>query len=106
MAAASATATDVSGAFITIPLERLRALEALEAEMPARIEAALKQRDAEKLARLHAKQVENPEPHRKKMLEKYHSNKDEINARRREAYKRKKEAEKAAVLAAAPGSSF
>jgi hypothetical protein len=108
MAAASAcvAGTDVSGGYVWVSAERLRALELLEAELPARIAAALKLRDAEKLAHLHAKQAEDPESHRKKMLEKYHTNKAEINARRREAYKQKRAAAKAASEAKSPGGSF
>jgi len=91
----SAAALDPSGC-VLVPLERLRALEALEAEMPTRIAKALKDRDAERLARLHAKQVADPEPHKKKVLENYHKNREEINAKRREAYKAKKAAAAAA----------
>jgi 50S ribosomal subunit-associated GTPase HflX len=105
-ATASAPAADVSGGYVWVSAEYLKELEALKAELPTRIAAAIKGRDAEKLARLHAKQAEDPEQHRKKMLEKYHTNKAEINARRREAYKQKKAAERAACETKSPGGSF
>ena len=80
--------TDASGVFV--PFERLRALEALEADLPAIIEKAKKERDAERLHDLHQKQKANPEPNKKRVLANYHKNKDEINAKRREQYKAKK----------------
>lgn len=80
--------TDVSGVFISF--ERLRALEALEAEQPAIIAKAKADRDAERLRELHEKQKANPEPNKKRALANYHKNKEEINAKRREQYKAKK----------------
>ena len=95
MAAASATATDVSGGFVWVAAERLRALEALEAGLPAMLEKAKadrdKERNGERFKMLHEKQKESPESNRKRVLSNYHKNKDEINARRREAYRLKKE---------------
>jgi hypothetical protein len=79
--------SDLSGC-VLVPLERLRALEALE----TKITEEKKQR----LASLRAKEKADPEPHKKKVLENYHKNKEEVNKRRREAYKMKKEAEKKA----------
>jgi hypothetical protein len=76
---------------VSIPLERLRALEALEAQLPVLIEKTKAERDRERLAILN--DTRDPVAHSKKMLEKYHKNKEEINARRREAYRLKKEAE-------------
>ena len=75
-----------------MPVERLRALEALEAGLPAMLAGAKADRDKERFAMLHEKEKANPEPHKKKVLENYHKNKEEINARRREAYKAKKAA--------------
>jgi hypothetical protein len=86
------SSSDLSGC-VLVPIERLRALEALEASLPHIIEKAKVERDKEKLQMLRDKEKANPEPHRKKVLENYHKNKDEINARRREAYKLKKEKE-------------
>ena len=75
-----------------MPVERLRALEALEAGLPDMLARAKVERDKERFAMLHEKEKANPEPHKKKVLENYHKNKEEINARRREAYKAKKAA--------------
>jgi Zn-dependent metalloprotease len=72
---------------VIVPLERLKQLEALEADLPNIIAKAKKDRDAERLQLLHAKQKENPEPNKKRVLKNYHKNKDEINAKRREKYK-------------------
>ena len=74
--------SDISGC-VLVPLERLRALEALEAKVS-------EQRN-QRLSVLREKEKANPEPHKKKVLENYHKNKDEVNKRRREAYKLKKE---------------
>jgi len=84
------SAPDISGC-VLVPLERLQALEALEASLPELLAKAKTDRDKEKLEALHAKQKADPN-YSKKVLEKYHKNKEEINARRREAYKAKKEA--------------
>ena len=83
--------SDISGC-VLVPVERLRALEALEAGLPDMLARAKVDRDKEKLDALHAARKANPEKFSKKALEKYHKNKEEINARRREAYKAKKEA--------------
>ena len=78
---------DASGC-VLVPLERLRALEALESKV--------KESRKDRLVLLREKEKADPEPHKKKVLENYHKNRDEINARRREAYKLKKEASKKA----------
>lgn len=92
--------TDVSGVFV--PIERLKQLEALEADLPNIIakanEEALAKHTAERFRKLQEKQKSNPEPHKKKVLENYHKHKEEINAKRREDYKKKKE------LAPPPGT--
>ena len=67
-------------------------MEALEAGLPDMLAKAKADRDKERFAMLHEKEKANPEPHKKKVLENYHKNKEEINARRREAYKAKKAA--------------
>jgi hypothetical protein len=97
----ASTAIDISGC-ILVPIERLRALEALEAELPTLLAKAKAERDKEKLEALHAARKANPQEYSKKVLEKYHKNKDEINARRREAYKLKKEAQKTESAAGTP----
>lgn len=83
---------DVSG-YVLVPAERLKALEELEAKTKAKNAATITQ--------LREKYF-NPEQHAKKMLEKYHANKEEINAKRREAYRLKKEAAAKAAAAAEP----
>ena len=79
------SAPDISGC-VLVPLERLRALESLETKVT-------EQRN-QRLASLREKEKANPEPHKKKVLENYHKNKEAVNNRRREAYKLKKEADK------------
>ena len=85
------SAQDLSGC-VLVPVERLRALEALEASLPDMLARAKVDRDKERFAMLQEKEKANPDPHKKKVLENYHKNKEEINARRREAYKAKKAA--------------
>ena len=82
---------DLSGN-VLVSIERLRALEALEAGLPAMLEKAKSVANKDRLVALHEKEKTNPEPHKKKVLENYHKNKTDINARRREAYKLKKAA--------------
>ena len=77
--------TEISGN-VWVSVERLRALEALETKVT-------EQRN-QRLSILREKEKADPEPHKKKVLENYHKNKDEVNKRRREAYKQKKDAEK------------
>jgi len=77
--------TEISGN-VWVSVERLRALEALETKVT-------EQRN-QRLSILREKEKADPEPHKKKVLENYHKNKDEVNKRRREAYKQKKNAEK------------
>lgn len=86
------SAVDVSGC-VLVPLERLRALEALEADIPNMLEKVRKETDKERLARLHEKAKANPKEASQKALKRYYKNKDEINARRREEYRLKKESE-------------
>ncbi len=80
-----------SSTTITIPLTRLRELEDLESRLPTLLEAAasaaLEQKKRERLSKL----VGDPTEHAKRQLEKYHKNREAINARRRAAYKAKKE---------------
>lgn len=88
---------------VTITLERLRerltpdSLAVVQAELEdleerlsqlfeAAVMAALEQKKRERLTKL----VGDPTEHARRQLEKYHKNRDEINARRRAAYKAKK----------------
>jgi len=95
---------------VTIPISRLRRLEeleSLESNISNIIAKAKADRDKEKLALLRARQEADPVGHAKKMLEKYHNNKEEINARRRESYRLKKEAEATNQRQpVSPGDSF
>ena len=60
-------------------------------DLNAIIEKAKKERDIEKLQELHRRDKENPDAHRKRSMKYYLENKDAINAKRREAYKNKKQ---------------
>jgi hypothetical protein len=72
----------------------LQELRQLKIELPKIIEKAVKEALEEdkkrKLVQLHEKRKANPEAYAKRMLERYHKNKEEINNRRRELYKQKK----------------
>ena len=78
---------DASGC-VLVPLERLRALEALEAELQSKKTA--EEHDADRFKMLRERDKANPEQATKRALKYYEAHKDEINARRREAYKAKK----------------
>lgn len=80
-------AATVPDGFVLVSAERLRALEALET----------KKRDS--LLKLKERNKEHPEENTNRVLKHYHKNKDAINAKRREAYRLKKEAEAAAAAA-------
>lgn len=79
---------------VMISAERLAELVKTEARFKAKAHANIES--------LREKYTPPPEVHAKRMLEKYHKNKEEINARRRERYRLKKEAAKAAGGAAGP----
>ena len=83
---------DVSG-YVLVPAERLKALEELEAKTKAK--------NAADLLRLKGL-PRDVDKHKKTVLAKYHENKEEINAKRREAYRLKKEAAAKAAAAAEP----
>jgi hypothetical protein len=85
--------SDLSGC-VLVPVERLRALEALEASLPDMLARAKVDRDKERFTALHEKDKENPEGAKERYKKHYVANKDAINARRRD--KRK---EKNAILA-------
>jgi hypothetical protein len=82
---------------ITIPKEEYEELLKLKTDLPAMLEKAKEDEQKEALVRLHQRDKENPEGARKRALKRYNRNKDEINAKRREAYKAKKEALKAST---------
>ena len=85
---------------VTITVERLKALEELEASLPALIAAAtakaaedaLEEEKKKAFKRLNDKRKADPKAHSDSVLKKYHENKEEINARRRAAYQAKKAA--------------
>lgn len=72
---------------VTILLERLRQLEEYEAAV-----LADKEKTKQRFAVLQAKHKPDPAEHAKRVLERYHANREEILARRRELRKAKKAA--------------
>jgi hypothetical protein len=78
---------------VTIPRAELERLQKLEAELPLIIEKAKEEGGMGRLKLLHEKQKENPEKHREKAMKRYNLKKEEINAKRREAYRLKKSGE-------------
>jgi hypothetical protein len=86
---------DASGC-VLVPLERLRALEALEAEMPSLIAKAKEEANSERFATLRARDAADPEAHAKRSADWKKKHREEYNAKRREQYKQKKEAAEAA----------
>jgi hypothetical protein len=81
---------------VTITVDRLKALEELEAALPSLIAKAKEEAVVEvkkvALTKLHEKQKADPKAHSSAVLKKYHENKEEINAKRRAAYQAKKAA--------------
>lgn len=79
---------------VTIPLERLKALEALEASQAALLETerakAVAAAKVERLQKLREFTRLHPEEHLKSSKKYYQQNKDEINAKRRAARLAKK----------------
>jgi hypothetical protein len=85
----------MSEELITIPKAEWERLQKIEADLPALLEKTKQERDKERLQELSQRNKENPEEQRKKALKRYYRSKDEINAKRREAYKKKKLEEQA-----------
>ena len=85
----------MSNETVIVPIERFKQLEALEADLPNIIAKAkadgVIENGKQRLADLSLKHKANPKAHSEGMLKKYHQNKEEINAKRREAYKKRKE---------------
>lgn len=81
-----------AGPYVTIPAARLAELEAIEAKY--------KSRNKGRLIMLRERQKANPDTNRKRALDRYHEKRDEINARRRELRRQKREAEAAAATTA------
>jgi hypothetical protein len=61
----------------------------LRNDLPTLLEKARKEAMNERLTQLHSKERENPEKRRQYAKQHYKSNREEILAKRREAYKRK-----------------
>lgn len=97
--------TDPANEVVTVSAARLRELEALEASLPELLkkkeEEAVVKIKRERLDMLTASRKADPKAYSDKVLKKYHENKEEINAKRREAYKVKKEAKAASGAAPA-----
>ena len=76
---------------VPVSLERLKELEDLEARLDSLLASA--REEAVAAYKFYRDRVSrDTKANAKKQLEKYHANKEEINARRRAAYKAKKEA--------------
>ena len=89
---------------VTVAADRLKALEELEASLPALIAKAKEEAVAEdkkaRLKKLNEENKKDPEAHVKRVMKHYEANKEEINAKRRAAYQAKK-----AAAATPPSSS-
>ncbi|NBW58011.1 hypothetical protein EBR43_09595 [bacterium] len=94
---------DMSGC-VLVPIERLRALEALEADIPNVIAKAKEEANAERFAALRARDLSDPAGHAKRSAEWKKAHREEYNAKRREQYKLKKDSTKSPDVgdAAAP----
>jgi len=76
---------------ISISKERLESLEKLERELPMLIENAILDYKKNKLKKLHENDKNNPQSVNIRVKRYVEKHKDEINARRREKRKQKKE---------------
>jgi hypothetical protein len=82
--------SDMSDEIVMISKKELERLQKLEADLPAMLEAAKEEERKDALTRLHQRDKENPDAARARAIKRYNRNKDEINAKRREAYHLKK----------------
>lgn len=82
---------DMSDETIVMNKKEVERLRKLEEDLPALLEAAREEERKNALIRLHQRDKENPELARARALKRYNLNKEEINAKRREAYRLKKE---------------
>jgi hypothetical protein len=94
----------MSSETVTILKSELERLRKLEEDIPAIIQRAKEEQYKDALAKLHQRDKENPEIARQRAMKRYAINKEEIKAKRREAYYRKKEEAKTAAAGSAPGS--
>ena len=74
---------------VTVSASRLKELEELEARLESLLDAAREEAIAEYRYYINTLSRDT-KAHAKKKLERYHANRDEINARRRAAYAAKK----------------
>ncbi len=104
MSAYSKTPSMADTELVTVTRAELEELRKLKADLPAIIAQAKEEENKDALKKLHQRDKENPEKHRARALKSYERNKDAINAKRREAYKRKvadKKAKESVALAVA-----
>lgn len=83
LTSASDSAATTITPLVPISEERLRALEALEADLPSRIESAVKEYKLNALKRLHERDKQNPAAVNLRAKRYAERHRDEINARRR-----------------------
>ncbi len=78
---------------ILVPKAEYEELKQLKENLPRMLEAAKEEGGMDRLKKLHQKEKEDPEKYREIAKNRYAANKEKIKARRREAYRAKKEAE-------------
>lgn len=76
--------------YVQIPLERLKFLEEIEANLPKQIEMAIAEHKRNNLKRLHEKDKTDPKSVNIRVRRYAEKHKDEINAKRREKRRLKK----------------
>jgi hypothetical protein len=81
---------------VVVSRAELEELRKLKADLPAILEATREQERKDAITRLHQRDKENPEAAKKRSKKHYMLNKEAVNAKRREAYHKKK-AEQAAM---------
>jgi GTPase involved in cell partitioning and DNA repair len=89
----ASTDAGVGEEMVLISKAELEELRTLKEELPTIIENEIKCKDKERLKALAARAKENPQLRYEINSRWYNKNKDEINAKRREAYKKRKEAQ-------------
>lgn len=94
MSTAPTDPSNGSGEMVLVPKEVLKELEELrklKEELPVMIDAGIIQNKKDRLKALDERLKDNPELKQKKNERWYTKHKEEYNARRREAYKKKKQ---------------
>lgn len=105
LTSASDSAATATTPLVPISEERLRALEALEADLPSRIESAVKEYKLNALKRLHERDKQNPAAVNLRAKRYAERHRDEINARRRAKRAEKKLLDTQGRSAAAPSAA-